>query len=65
MNRKQRAILIGLTLGDGYLTAFSGNSQKSALDIKANQKELEYLEWLHRELKSLGVSTLKLRIKDK
>jgi len=65
MNEKQRAILIGLILGDGYLTPFVGKSHKSALDMKANQKELEYLKWLNSELKSLGASNLKLRKMDK
>ena len=64
MSEKQRAILIGLVLGDGYLTPFKGNSRKSALDMKANQKELEYLQWLRSELKSLGISRLRFRIED-
>jgi hypothetical protein len=64
MNNKQRDILIGLILGDGYLTPFQGDSRKSSLDMKANQKELGYLKWLHSELSSLGVSALKKRKDD-
>lgn len=61
MNQKQQDILIGLILGDGYLTSFYGNSQKSSLDMKADQKEFGYLKWLHDELSSLGVSAIKKR----
>ena len=61
MSGKQREILIGLTLGDGYLTPFCGNSRKSSLEMKADQKEFGYLKWLRNELNSLGVSALKKR----
>ena len=48
-----------MILGDGHLTEFSGQSRKSSLLIKSNDKTLPYLEWLHQELQPLGVSELR------
>src|SRR3989338_1094290 len=59
MDKKIKAILIGVILGDGYLTSFKGESRRSRLDMKGDNKNLTYLEWLHKELQSLGVSDLK------
>lgn len=59
MNEKVRAILVGLILGDGYLTPFEGKSLTSRLDMKGDNKSLSYLQWLHKQLRSLGVSKLK------
>jgi len=59
MNEKIKAILIGLILGDGYLTPFVGRSRQSRIEIKGDNKSLSYLKWLHSELKPIGVSDLK------
>ena len=59
MNEKIRAILIGLTLGDGYLTPFVGVSRCSRMEVKGDDKSLSYLKWLHLQLKPIGVSDLK------
>ena len=59
MNEEIKSILVGLVLGDGYLTPFVGRSKKSAVDIKGDNKYLLYLKWLHEKLKPLGVSELK------
>lgn len=59
MTKRIKAILIGLTLGDGYLTPFVGKSRRSRVEIKGDDKNLSYLAWLHEELQPLGVSELK------
>ena len=59
MQAKTKAILIGLILGDGYLTKPSGKSIRSMLDIKYDEKSLEYLEWIHHELQELNPSEIK------
>lgn len=59
MKARIKAILIGLILGDGYLTPFHGSSNRSSIDIKGDNKYLSYLQWLHTELAPLGVSELK------
>jgi len=59
MNEEIKSILVGLILGDGYLTPFVGRSKKSAVDIKGDNKYLPYLKWLREKLKPLGVSELK------
>ncbi len=58
MSEKLKDILIGLILGDGHLTEFSGQSRKSSLLMKSDNKTLPYLQWLHQELQPLGVSEL-------
>jgi len=59
MNENIKAILIGLALGDGYLTPFVGKSCRSRTEIKGDNKNLSYLKWLHSQLKPLGCSDLK------
>ncbi len=59
MKKRTNAILVGLVLGDGYLTPFVGKSKKSSMEVKGDDKNLAYLKWLHKELRSLGVSELK------
>src|SRR3989338_10117794 len=59
MSEKLKDILICLILGDGHLTEFSGQSRKSSLLMKSDDKILPYLEWLHQELQPLGVSELR------
>src|SRR3989338_11368357 len=59
MNEKTKAILVGLILGDGCLTPLTGNSNRSRLDMKGDDKNLSYLRWLHKKLQSVGVSSLK------
>ncbi len=53
--------MIGVTLGDGYLTSFSGKSQKSSLDMKVAEDKYQYLNWLRHELAELGGSGLTKR----
>ena len=59
MKQRVKAILVGLILGDGYLTNPSGKSVRSMLDLKYNEKSLEYLQWIHKELKELNPSDIK------
>ena len=50
---------MGSILGDGYLSKFTGRSERSIIDIKGDNKNLLYLQWLHKELQPIGVSDLK------
>lgn len=59
MNEETKAILIGLILGDGYLTPFIDASSRSQMEIKGDNKSLSYLKWLHSRLEPMGVSDLK------
>ena len=59
METRAKAILIGLILGDGYLTKPFGSSTKSMLDIKYHRKSLEYLQWIHGNLQELYPSEIK------
>src|SRR3989344_2115367 len=59
MSEKLKDILVGLILGDGHLTEFSGTSRKSSLLMKSDDKNLPYLKWLRQELQPFGVSELK------
>jgi len=60
MNKKVQAILVGLILGDGYLSKPSGiKKSTSYLDLKYDQKYLGYLEWIHKQLKELNPSDIK------
>ncbi len=59
MQAKTKALLVGLILGDGYLTKPSGKSNRSMLDIKYHEKSLEYLQWIHGELQELHPSEIK------
>lgn len=59
MNARIKEILIGLTLGDGYITPFVGASKRSRMEVKGDNRYLLYLQWLRRELEPLGVSELK------
>ncbi len=59
MDSRTQSILIGLILGDGYLTKPFGKSTRSALDIKYDVKSLEYLTWLHEELYELNPSPVR------
>jgi hypothetical protein len=59
MTRKIRNILVGTVLGDTYLNPLVGKSRSSRANIKGDNKYLPYLQWLHSELRPLGVSELK------
>jgi len=59
MSEEIRAIIVGLVLGDGYLTPLVGKSDRSRMDIKGDNKNLSYLKWLNLKLKPLGVSDSK------
>jgi len=59
MIKEEKEILIGLILGDGHLTSFVGKSLNSSLDMKADNKYLSYLCWMHEKLSGLGVSGLR------
>lgn len=59
MQQQTRALLIGLILGDGYLTKPNGHANTSTLDIKYDEKSLEYLQWIHKELQELSPSPIK------
>lgn len=59
MQVQTKAILVGLILGDGYLTKPNGESIRSRLDIKYDEKSLEYLQWIHLKLKELNPSEIK------
>ena len=59
MSEEIKAIIVGLVLGDGYLTPLVGKSSRSRMDVKGDNKNLSYLKWLNSKLKPLGVSDLK------
>jgi len=51
LTKKQKAIVIGNILGDGYLE-YNG-CRGTRLQMKQAEKYKEYIFWLHKELKSL------------
>ena len=60
MIKQTQAILIGLILGDGYLSKPVGKKTiTSYLDLKYDEKYLKYLTWIHKELKELNPSEIK------
>ena len=59
MQERTRALLIGLILGDGHLTKSSGVKNTSALDLKYDEKYLEYLQWIHQALQELDPSPIR------
>jgi hypothetical protein len=60
MSKQAYAILIGLILGDGYLSKPVGKKKgTSYLDLKYDEKYLGYLEWIRKELKELSPSDIK------
>lgn len=59
MKSKVMAVVIGLILGDGYVSKPRGNSKCSMLDIKYDQRYLTYMKWLHDQLQSLNPSLIK------
>ena len=61
MNEYIKQIIVGLILGDAYVTPPYGNSRRSMLDIKGDANYLPYLKWLHRGLNPIGVSELRLK----
>ena len=60
MTGQTQAILVGLILGDGYL-AESRRKDKttSYLDLKYDEKYLDYLKWIHENVKELNPSEIK------
>ena len=63
MKLSTRSILIGLILGDGYLSKPKSKTDNSYLDIKYDEKYLDYLKWLHKELAELQPSVIKKKKK--
>lgn len=60
MSKHVQAILIGLILGDGYLSKPVGKKKSTSyLDLKYDENYLEYLRWIHKELKELHPSEIK------
>ena len=60
MTKQAQAVLIGLILGDGYLSKPVGKKKSTSyLDLKYDEKYLEYLVWIHNELKELNPSEIK------
>lgn len=58
MNAKQRSIVVGTILGDGYLQP-TGKS-KARLRIEHSSKQDFYVQWKHKQLKSLMQSEPKI-----
>lgn len=58
MNKRTQSIIIGSILGDGYLTELTVRG-KSRLWLKYDDRYLSYLQWLHQELKPIGVGMIK------
>lgn len=59
LSKRQKSIIIGSILGDGYLD-FNGY-QGTRLQIKQCQKNKEYVWWLYNELKNLCKSEPNMR----
>jgi len=59
MEKQAEAILVGLILGDGYLSKPNGKKKTSYLDLKYDQKYLGYLRWIRTQLLELNPSKIK------
>ena len=60
MMKQTQAILVGLILGDGYLSKPTAkNRRTSYLDLKYDEKCLSYLSWLRGKLSELNPSVIK------
>ena len=59
MSERSKALLVGLVLGDGYLSKPNGKSKKSYLDLKYDEKSLGYLRWIRTELSELNPSPIR------
>lgn len=59
MSERSKALLVGLVLGDGYLSKLNGKSKKSYLDLKYDEKSLGYLRWIRRQLLELNPSPIR------
>lgn len=58
MNSRIQSIIVGSILGDGYMTELTVK-KKSRLWLKYDDRYLSYLEWLHEELRPIGVGIIK------
>lgn len=53
-NQKQKSLIVGSLLGDGYLTKPYGNKKQIYLEIQHSEKQLEYLKWLKKLFEENG-----------
>jgi len=60
LTQEQKSIIIGSILGDGYLRIVPGRKD-AFLEINHSISEKDYVDWKHRELKSLVKSPPKAR----
>ena len=60
LTQEQKSIIIGSLLGDGYLRIIPGR-KNAFLEINHSISEKDYVDWKHRELKSLVKSPPKVR----
>lgn len=58
MEERTKSIIIGSVLGDGHVTSLSAKN-KARLWLKYDDQYFSYLEWLHDELRSIGVGPIK------
>lgn len=60
MTKQTEAMLVGLILGDGYLSESRRKDRKTSyLDLKYDEKYLGYLRWIHGEIQELNPSEIK------
>lgn len=63
LSEKQRAIIVGSILGDGYIGVSPAHT--SYLEVKQQESRREYVFWLYKELKNLCGSQPKRRSDNK
>jgi len=60
LTQKQKSIIIGTILGDGYLRIIKGRNN-AFLEINHSAKQAEYVDWKFKELKSIAAGIPKER----
>ncbi|PJE63689.1 hypothetical protein COU89_01980, partial [Candidatus Roizmanbacteria bacterium CG10_big_fil_rev_8_21_14_0_10_45_7] len=60
LTQRQKSIIIGSILGDGYLRIVKGRSN-AYLEINHSSKQKDYVDWKFLELKRITISPPKLR----
>ena len=60
LNQKQKSLIIGSILGDGYVRIIKGR-RNAFLEINHSAKMKEYVDWKYEILKNIVISPPKLR----
>jgi len=63
LNKKQREIIVGKTLGDGCLESiYNGRTVKLRIEHSLNQKD--YVDWTYQQLQNLVATSPKIKIQN-